>query len=143
MKLPGVLSNKYVFYALATLAVLNVVGYVSVKAWECLVLFVLTAYSTQCYTKNKCASILAALFVANFVFGCGRLREGLENFAEGAADAEEVVDKAVDAAAAAKEACMSECMTDGMTEEEKAACKEKCEAAQQALAKASTSLGNQ
>ena len=79
MKLPGFLKSKYVFYALATLAVLNVVGYVSVKAWECLVLFVLTAYSTQCYTKNKCASILAALFVANFVFGCGRLREGLEN----------------------------------------------------------------
>ena len=73
MKLPGFLKSKYVFYALATLAVLNVVGYVSVKAWECLVLFVLTAYSTQCYTKNKCASILAALFVAYFVFGCGRL----------------------------------------------------------------------
>ena len=87
MKLPGFLKSKYVFYALATLAVLNVVGYVSVKAWECLVLFVLTAYSTQCYTKNKCASILAALFVANFVFGCGRLREGLENITEGPATA--------------------------------------------------------
>ena len=121
MKLPGFLKSKYVFYALATLAVLNVVGYVSVKAWECLVLFVLTAYSTQCYTKNKFASILAALFVANFVFGCGRLREGLENLTEGKATAS--VNRAAEAAEEAKTAC-EEC--EDMTGEEKETCKQTC-----------------
>ena len=67
MKLPGFLNNKYLFYALAVLAALNVVGYLTVQAWECLALFVLAAYSAQCYCKNKSASILAALFVSNFV----------------------------------------------------------------------------
>ena len=78
MKLPGFLNNKFLFYALAVLAGLNVVGYLSVRAYECLALFVLTAYSAQCYCKNKSASILAALFVANFVFGCGRVKEGFQ-----------------------------------------------------------------
>ena len=78
MKVPALLKNKYVFYGLAVLAVLNVVGYVSVRAYECLALFVLTAYSAHCYCKNESCAILAALFVANFVFGCGRVKEGFE-----------------------------------------------------------------
>jgi len=79
MKVPGILKNKYVFYALAALAVLNVVGYVSVQAWECLALFVLTACCANTYCKDRSCAILAALFVANFVFGCGRVKEGFED----------------------------------------------------------------
>ena len=78
MKVPAVLKNKYLFYALAVLAALNVIGYASVKAYECLALFVLAGYGMHCYCKNKSLAILAALFVANFVFGCGRVKEGFE-----------------------------------------------------------------
>ncbi len=76
MKVPGILKNKYVCYALMALAALNVIGYLTVKAWECLALFVLAGYSAYCYCKDKSCAILAALFVANFVFGCGRVKEG-------------------------------------------------------------------
>ena len=78
MKVPGILKNKYVCYALMALAALNVIGYLTVKAWECLALFVLAGYSAYCYCKDKSCAILAALFVANFVFGCGRVKEGFE-----------------------------------------------------------------
>lgn len=93
MKVPALLKNKYVFYGLAALAVLNVVGYASVKAWECLALFVLTAYSAHCYCKNESCAILAALFVANFVFGCGRVKEGME---DAMADAGDHMEKAAE-----------------------------------------------
>jgi len=63
---------------LAVLAALNVIGYASVKAYECLALFLLTGYGMHCYCSNKSLAILAALFVANFVFGCGRVKEGFE-----------------------------------------------------------------
>ena len=86
MKVPSLLKNKYVFYGLAVLAVLNVVGYVSVRAYECLALFVLTAYSAHCYCKNESLAVLAALFVANFVFGCGRVKEGMEDMMKGPAE---------------------------------------------------------
>lgn len=79
MKVPAVLKNKYLFYALAVLAALNVIGYASVKAYECLALFLLAGYGMHCYCNNKSLSILAALFVANFVFGCGRVKEGFED----------------------------------------------------------------
>lgn len=78
MQVPGVLKNKYVCYAVYALAVVNVLGYLGMKSYECLALFGLSAYSANCYCKNKVCAILAGLFVANFVFGCGRLKENME-----------------------------------------------------------------
>ena len=83
MKVPGFLKNKYVCYALMALAALNIIGYVTVKAWECLALFALTGYSVHSYCGDKSLAILPALFVANFVFGCGRVKEGFEDAFKG------------------------------------------------------------
>jgi len=83
MKIPALLKNKYVCYAIYALAALNVLGYVSTKSWECLALFAATTYSVKCYAKNVVLAVLAGLFVANFVFGCGRVKE---NFVEGKFD---------------------------------------------------------
>ena len=52
----------------------------------------------HCYCSNKSLSILAALFVANFVFGCGRVKEGFEEAMK------EPADLLADAANAAAEA---------------------------------------
>jgi len=102
MKVPALLKNKYVFYGLAALAVLNVAGYAMVRSYECLALFGLSAYGAHCYTGNKSLSLLAALFVANFVFGCGRVKEGFEDAMKGSIehlqDASELADKAADMA---------------------------------------------
>ena len=81
MKVPSIFNNKYVRYALIALAAINVLGYMSVKSYECLALFGLSAYSAHCYCKNMAFALLIGLFVANFIFGCGRVSEG---FREGA-----------------------------------------------------------
>jgi hypothetical protein len=99
MKVPALLKNKYVCYALMALATLNVIGYVTVRAWECLALFALAGYSCYCYCKNKSCSILAALFIANFVFGCGRVKEGFEDAFKG--PVEHLEDSATSAATGA------------------------------------------
>ncbi len=85
MKLPAILKNKYVTIAAAVFAILNVVGYAMTRSWECLVIFAATAYSVKCYTNNLVLGLLGGLFVANFVFGCGRVKE---NFQEGETDRE-------------------------------------------------------
>ena len=123
MKVPSLLKNKYVFYGLAVLAVLNVVGYVSVRAYECLALFVLTAYSAHCYCKNESLAVLAALFVANFVFGCGRVKEGMEDMMKGP---QEHMEDAAESAAVAEGMCNADAM-DGASDAADA--KSKCEAA--------------
>ena len=121
MKVPALLKNKMVGYAVYVLAALNVLGYVSTKSWECLALFAATAYAAKCYMKNVVVSILAGLFVANFVFGCGRVKEGFEDpfkaaakkLREGAETAQEkgneeaaqVAGEAAEVAEACGEAC--------------------------------------
>lgn len=78
MQVPSVFKNKYVKYAVMALAALNVLGYLSVRSYECLALFGLSAYSANCYCKNVTCALLAGLFVANFVFGCSRVAEGMK-----------------------------------------------------------------
>ena len=95
MQVPSLFRNKYVRMAAIALAVINVLGYLSVKAYECLALFGLAAYSANCYCKNTVCAILAGLFVANFVFGCSRVQEGLESAIGGPAkDMQNLADKA-------------------------------------------------
>lgn len=68
-------KNKYVFYVVSLLAILNVLGYFSMRSWECIVMFAAVAYSANCYAKNATISLLAGLFVSNFVFGCNQVKE--------------------------------------------------------------------
>ena len=104
MKLPSVvnklLKNKYVCYVLMALAAFNVLGYVSVKAWECLVLFAVTVYGVKMMSKNLTLALLAGMFAANYLFGCGRVKEGMENAMKSdedkLAEASEKVDEVID-----------------------------------------------
>jgi len=83
-------KNKYVFYVVSLLAILNVLGYVSMRSWSCVVMFAAVLYSTKCYTKNTVIAVLAGLFVANFVFGCNQVKENFE-------EANTPIDKAIKA----------------------------------------------
>tara|TARA_B100001093_G_scaffold519294_1_gene607585 strand:- start:2167 stop:2724 length:558 start_codon:yes stop_codon:yes gene_type:complete len=72
------LKNKIVYYVVLALTALNVLGYFSMRSWECIVLFSAVAYSANCYCGNMTVSLLAGLFVSNFVFGCNRVKEGFK-----------------------------------------------------------------
>jgi len=84
MKLEKALKSKALYYVALVLMVVNVLGYVSVGSVECIIVFAVTYYLSNSYTKNQSLDILIGLFVANVVFGCGRVREG---FGEKSADA--------------------------------------------------------
>jgi len=79
MKFDKLLKNKYLHYAAVALMVINVLGYVAMGSIECILVLGGAAYLAQHFTKNRTADIFIGLFVANILFGCGRLREGLEN----------------------------------------------------------------
>ena len=76
--LMSLLKNKYVYYAVVLFSVVNVLGYFSMRSWECIVMFSAVAYSANCYAKNVTVALLAGLFVSNFIFGCNRVKEGFE-----------------------------------------------------------------
>lgn len=78
MKLEKALKSKALYYVALVLMVVNVLGYVSVGSVECIIVFAITYYLSNSYTKNQSLDILIGLFAANVVFGCGRVREGFE-----------------------------------------------------------------
>jgi hypothetical protein len=86
MKLEKALKSKALYYVALVLMVVNVLGYVSVGSVECIIVFAVTYYLSNSYTKNQSLDILVGLFVANVIFGCGRVREGFEEGAASKAD---------------------------------------------------------
>jgi len=82
MKFDKLLKNKYLYYAAVALMVINVLGYVAMGSIECILVLGGAAYLAQHFTQNRTADIFIGLFVANILFGCGRLREGFEGVDE-------------------------------------------------------------
>ena len=80
-KIQKLLNNDMVFAVAVILAFLNVAGYIFVRSYECLIVFIAVACVSNYFSKNYVVDILAALFVANIVFGCGRIHH--EGFVEG------------------------------------------------------------
>ena len=78
MKLEKILKSKLLFYVAVVLMIVNVVGYVSVGSMECVVIFAVATYISNHFTKNRAVDILAGLFIANILFGCGRVKEGFK-----------------------------------------------------------------
>ena len=78
MKFDKLLKNKYLHYAAVALMVINVLGYVAMGSIECILVLGGAAYLAHHFTKNRTADIFIGLFVANILFGCGRLREGMK-----------------------------------------------------------------
>lgn len=72
MKFPALFNNKYFGYAVIILGAVHVLGYMGEKAWECLVFFGLTVLAVERKFKNRSVAILAGIFLANIIFGCGR-----------------------------------------------------------------------
>jgi uncharacterized membrane protein YgaE (UPF0421/DUF939 family) len=77
MKFDKIIKNKYLYYAACALAGINLLGYVTMSSMECILLFVAATYSANHFTKNRTLDIFIGLFVANVLFGCGRIKEGM------------------------------------------------------------------
>jgi hypothetical protein len=79
MKLNKIMKSDMFYYVAVVLMVVNILGYVSVGSIECVIVFAIATYLSNMYTKNRPLDILIGLFVSNIVFGCGRVKEGMEN----------------------------------------------------------------
>lgn len=129
MKVPSFFNNKIVRWVFLALAVMNIIGYLSTSAYECLLVFAVGYALTDNYCNNQSCSILGALFAANFVWGCGRVKETFVEAMKGAKE------HAQDASSSATKAA-SAALKEGMTDDEKQAMLEAAQAAAAAATKA-------
>lgn len=79
MNVNKILKNKMLCYVAYVLALINIVGYINLGSFECLAVFGVAFYVLRHFTKNVTLQIFGGLLVSNVVFGCGRVREGLNN----------------------------------------------------------------
>ena len=78
MKVEQLLKNKYVLYAVFFLAITNVLGYLTIRDFRSITLFIAIALLTSHFTKNMIVMLGAAMVFTN-LFTTGRLLEGLKN----------------------------------------------------------------
>ena len=57
------------------LATMNIIGYLTTGAYECLLVFSVAYAGVNHLCKNQTCAILGCLFAANLLWGCGRVKE--------------------------------------------------------------------
>ena len=75
MKVPAIFNNKILCYAMLFLATMNIIGYLTTGAYECLLVFSVAYAGVNHLCKNQTCAILGGLFAANLLWGCGRVKE--------------------------------------------------------------------
>jgi len=78
MKLPAILKNKYVLYAVLFFAITNVLGFLQRKDFESLTIFIAIGLLSTHFSKNMTINLLVAMIGANVVKGSGFIREGFK-----------------------------------------------------------------
>ena len=82
MKIPKSLSNlitnKYVLYLVATIAFLNVFGYMVLGNINAVVFFILVGYITTFFSKNMMIVLFVAMVLTNFLMAGMKVKEGLD-----------------------------------------------------------------
>ena len=83
MKIPKSLSNlitnKYVLYLVATIAFLNVFGYMILGNINAVVFFILVGYITTFFSKNMMIILFVAMTLTNFLMAGMKVKEGLDS----------------------------------------------------------------
>ena len=76
------LSNKFVLYFTAFVALMNVLGYLLHRDIRSLTFFVVLGYLSSYFSKNMIVNLLVAILGTNILMTNKPLREGLENGGE-------------------------------------------------------------
>jgi len=73
------LENKMLFYVIVSIAVLNVIAYLSVEDWNSLIFFFLAGFLAHAFKLGNTLSLIVAILCANIFRATKSMREGLEN----------------------------------------------------------------
>jgi hypothetical protein len=71
------LTNKYILYIVLFLAITNVLGYLMVKDFESIALFIALGVISSYFSKNMIIVLSIAMLGTNFVFANNKIREGM------------------------------------------------------------------
>ena len=84
MKAPALLKNKYILYILLIIGIINILGYLTMKDYNSLALFVVIGMLSSYFSKNMSVNLLVAIVVTSLVAVNNKIKEGFEEKAKDA-----------------------------------------------------------
>ena len=72
-------TNKYVLYVVLFLAITNILGYLMVKDFESIALFIALGVITSYFSKNMIIVLGIAMLGTNFIFANNRIQRSDDN----------------------------------------------------------------
>tara|TARA_B100000035_G_C21005686_1_gene557157 strand:- start:874 stop:1590 length:717 start_codon:yes stop_codon:yes gene_type:complete len=78
MKAPALLKNKYILYILLIIGIINILGYLTMKDYNSLALFVIIGMLSSYFSKNMSVNLLVAIIVTSLVAVNNKIKEGFE-----------------------------------------------------------------
>ena len=82
MQLKNIITNKYILYIIVLVALMNVIGFITIRDYNSLIFFFVIALLSSYFSKNMTVNLLVAILGTNVLFANNRLREGLESNGE-------------------------------------------------------------
>ena len=83
MKVPKtitkLINNKYVFYVVSILAIIHLLGYLTMRNFNAFIFFIIVGLLISQFNQNKVIILLGAIFITNFFVSAQYIKEGLEN----------------------------------------------------------------
>jgi len=73
------LQNKYVLYLVLFIAVANILGYLAIKDFNSLMIFIAIGALTSHFSKNMIIILGSAILGTNILYANSRMREGMAN----------------------------------------------------------------
>tara|TARA_Y100001970_G_C14106631_1_gene788492 strand:+ start:286 stop:822 length:537 start_codon:yes stop_codon:yes gene_type:complete len=74
-----ILKNKSLFWFAIILSIIQLCIFIKEKSYKCLLLFVSSSLIIKTFTNNLVLSLFVSLLLSNFIFGCTKITEGLDN----------------------------------------------------------------
>jgi hypothetical protein len=77
--LKKIINSKHFFWTSIILTSLLFYVYIKDKSYKCILLFIAVSLISNSYCKNVALALFVSMLVSNIIFGCGKMKEGLEN----------------------------------------------------------------
>ena len=79
MQVKKLIANKYILYIVVFVSLANAIGYLTMRDYDSLIFFIVTALLSSYFSKNMTITLLTAILATNILFANNRLTEGMEN----------------------------------------------------------------
>ena len=74
-----IVNHKAFFWTSIILTSLLFYVYIKDRSYKCILLFIAFSLISNSYCKNVALALFLSMLVSNIIFGCGKMKEGLEN----------------------------------------------------------------